>query len=435
MKIAFVGCGFVFDIYMRTLWAYPELEIRGVFDINPERCSVVSRHYGFYVYPNYEALLDDEAVELVVNLTSIDSHYKVIKQALEYGKHVYSEKPLTKNLRQSAQLFKIAHEKKCILTCAPCNLFSDSIATVFKAIQDGIIGKPVLVYAELDDNPVHLMELSKVQSPTGAPFPVAEELQNGCTVEHLAYHLVWICALFGPVQSVTAFSKCLVKNKTGTTLDPYDTPDFSVACLEFSQGAAARITCSWVAPRDHQFRIIGEKGEIHVDNIFHDQSPVNIERFSRVSLTARKSYTIRTTPLLGRLFNLGGQRIKLLRQWKSFGVECEKGVGRSLKHRLVSWFRRREVYAQDKMLGIAEMVRAIVLGKPQPLSVEFLMHLNELTLLIHGAGPAGVAVTPKTSFKPLDLHVLQSSSQNYLLEYRVRLIERIMSGFITALHK
>ena len=33
MKIAFVGCGFVFDIYMRTRWAHPELEICGVFDI------------------------------------------------------------------------------------------------------------------------------------------------------------------------------------------------------------------------------------------------------------------------------------------------------------------------------------------------------------------------------------------------------------------
>ena len=34
MKLAFVGCGYVFDIYMRTRWAYPEMDICGVFDID-----------------------------------------------------------------------------------------------------------------------------------------------------------------------------------------------------------------------------------------------------------------------------------------------------------------------------------------------------------------------------------------------------------------
>jgi hypothetical protein len=37
----------------------------------------------------------------------------------------------------------------------------------------------------------------------------------------------------------------------------------------------------------------------------------------------------------------------------------ERGVGRSLKNKVVSWLRRREIYAQDKLLGIAEMARAI----------------------------------------------------------------------------
>lgn len=382
MKIAYVGCGYVFDIYMRTRWAHPELEVCGVFDNDTARSNTVSRHYGFHVYPSYEDLLADPAVEIVVNLTSIQSHYGAIKRALQAGKHVYSEKPLTTSLDQTRELFALAESQGRVLAAAPCNLYCDAVSTMWKAVRDGAIGKPVLVYAELDDNPAHLMNLERVQSPTGAPFPYVEEFQQGCTVEHAGYHLAWICAMFGPAISVSAFSKILIERKTDTPLSPADTPDFSVACLRFANGVAARITCSWVAPRDHRMRIIGEKGELRADNVFHDQARVHLERFSRVSLSARKAYTIRTQPLIGRIFGIGGRRLPLVRRWKSHAVEVERGVGRSVKHKVVSWLRRREIYAQDKLLGIAEMVRAIREGQPQPMPPDFLVHLNELTLLI-----------------------------------------------------
>jgi predicted dehydrogenase len=436
MKIAFVGCGYVFDIYMRTKWAHENLEISGVFDIDTSRSAVVSQHYGFHVYPSYESLLADPEVEIVVNLTSIRSHYDVTKQALTAGKHVYTEKPCTVDLEQTRELFTLAQARGLVLTGAPSNIYSDAIITIWKAVRDGAIGNPVLVYAELDDNPAHLMHLEKVQSPTGAPFPYAEELQEGCTVEHVGYHLVWICAMFGPVTSVTAFSKALVENKTDTPLSPADTPDFSVGCLNFANGVAARITCSWVAPRDHRFRIIGDEGEISADNVFHDQSPVHLECFSRVSLNARKAYTARTQPLIGKMFGIGGRRLTLIRRWKSHAVEAEKGVGRSVKHKIVSWLRRREIYAQDKLLGIAEMVRAIEEGRPQPLAPDFLIHLNELTLLIQRSGEAGIALKPSTSFAPLEpLSDVAAAPANYLKNHRSRLFERLFTRVVEIMHR
>ena len=200
MKIAFVGCGYVFDIYMRTKWAYPELEITGVYDIDSARAATVSKHYDFHAYPSYDALLADPAVDIVVNLTSIRSHYETVKRALEAGKHVYSEKPITTDIDQTRELFDLARARGVILTGAPCNVFSDAVSTMWKAVRDGAIGRPILIYAEMDDNPAHLMQLETVQSPTGAPFPYVEELQEGCTIEHVGYHLVWLCAMFGPAR-------------------------------------------------------------------------------------------------------------------------------------------------------------------------------------------------------------------------------------------
>jgi predicted dehydrogenase len=242
--------------------------------------------------------------------------------------------------------------------------------------------------------------------------------------------------MFGPATSVTAFSKALIEHKTDTPLSPADTPDFSVACLNFANGVAARITCSWVAPRDHRLRIIGEKGEIRADNAFHDQAPVHLERFSKVSLSARKAYTVRTQPLIGGIFGIGGRRLPLVRRWKSYAVEAERGVGRSFKHRAVSWLRRREIYAQDKLLGIAEMARAIREGRPQPLPPDFLIHLNELTLLTQRSGPQGITTLPTTSFKPIEpLQDVIDAPRDYHTSYRPRFFERVLVGLVEMLHR
>ena len=427
MKIAFVGCGFVFDIYMRTRWAHPEIEIQGVFDIDRSRAEVVGRHYGLKVYSDYASLLADSEVDTVVNLTNIRAHFVVSRQALLAGKHVYSEKPLATEVEKCRELFELAASQGKVFAGAPCNVFSDSVGTMWKAVRDGAVGKPVLVYAELDDNPVHLSDVENVRSPTGAPWPHIEELQEGCTFEHVGYHLVWICAMFGPVRSITAFSKALIQHTAEVPLDPPDTPDYSVACLDFVSGVTARVTCSFVAPRDHRMRIIGDEGEIMADSYRHYQSPVFLERFSSMSLTARKAYTARTQPLIGRRFGVGGRRLKLLRQWKSHAVEAQRGVRLSFRQKIIAWIRRREIYAQDKFIGIAEMAQAINAGRPQPLSPDFLMHVNELTLLIQRAGPDGIATVPTTTFVPIaPMPEVANASIDYRRSYRPHLLERLL---------
>ena len=269
MNIAIVGCGYVFDIYMRTMRAHPEITLKGVYDINKDRLQRVRDFYGFHAYETYESLLDDPEVETVVNLTWIASHFDVTKKALEAGKHVYSEKPLTKSVAESVILFDLADRHGVRLYAAPCNIFSDMVRTLFRTVEDGAIGKPLLVYAELDDSPIHLMDLHGVKSPTGAPWPLEEELKEGCTHEHLGYHLVWICGLLGPATSVTAFSSELIEDKAPGLPGFVGTPDYSVACLNFANGAAPRITRSFVAPRDHRLRVIGTEGEAVVDSYRH----------------------------------------------------------------------------------------------------------------------------------------------------------------------
>ena len=386
MNIAFVGCGFVFDLYMRTILAHPTLLIQGLFDTDADRLAKVSQFYNIPKYASYDELLKDDDVDLVVNLTNIESHFEVSKRALEEGKHVYSEKPLTKDLAQTKELFVLAEEHGVELYAAPCNIYSDTVRTMLKAVDDGAIGKPLLIYAELDDNPIHIMEFDKVRSTSGAPWPLIEEIKEGCTLEHVGYHLTWICALLGPVEHITAFSDELIEKKAVSLQVRTGTPDYSVACLSFASGATARLTCSVVAPRDHRMRIIGDEGEISSDSYRQYRSPVYLERFSKRTLTLRKMYTLRKYSGLGNLLGIGGKKLKLVRNQYSSAVEGNWNATGSFKTKFIDWLRRKEVYSQDKLSGIAVASREIETSSQRYLNPEFLIHINELSLIIHKAG-------------------------------------------------
>lgn len=437
MKIAIVGCGYVFDTYMTTLGAHPELSVCGVFDIDHARAEIIGRRYGFHVYPNIEALHADLEVSLALNLTSIESHYEVTRGLLEAGKHVYSEKPLTTDLDQARALFDLAAANGLTLAGAPCNFLCDTVQTMWRAVRDGAIGKPLLVYAEFDDNPIYLMNPEEWRSRTGAPWPYKHEYEQGCTFEHVGYHLVWMLAMLGPAVSVTAFSKQLVANKTRTPLEPPDTPDFSVGCINFQSGAAARVTCSIVAPADHRMRVIGDEGEISTNTYRQYQSPVMLERFSSLSLNARKARSVRIQPLLGHLFGVGGQSLPLVRHDKSHASQKDAFVARAPWYRrLAGSIKRQEVDSQDKVLGLAATVRAIREGRPCPIPPDFILHSLELTLAIQRAGVDGAPVRLTTTFAPLEpIAEVTTAPRDYRVSHRGGFVQRQLETLISRLHK
>ena len=78
MRIAIVGCGYVANFYLRTLPLYPELQLAGIFDIDSKTSAKFAEYFAIsYQYQSLEEILNDKAVELVVNLTPPRSHYAV----------------------------------------------------------------------------------------------------------------------------------------------------------------------------------------------------------------------------------------------------------------------------------------------------------------------------------------------------------------------
>ncbi len=438
MKVGVIGCGYVFDTYMATWARHPKLTLQGVADRDPARAEAVSKRYGLRRYPSNAEMLADPEIDIVVNLTSIESHAEVTRDALEAGKHVYSEKPLTLDLEAARALAALAAEKGLTLSCAPSNALGDTTQTMWRAVLDGVVGNVRLIYADLDDNPIYLMEPELWRSPSGAPWPVQHEYEAGCTIEHVGYHLTWLCAIFGPVASVTAFSKFTVPDKTPLPLDPADTPDFSVACLDFRSGVTARVTCSISAPWDHRMRIIGDKGMLTADTYRHYRCPVYLERFTKLSMNARKSYSVRTNSFLQWFFRVGGRRLKLVRN-------APPGAGGRILRDDGPWWspraalgrlKRSELGQQDKCIGIAELADAVETGRPIFPGADFMLHLTELTLAIQNAGPRGAAYAMTTDFAPVapQAETLRADV-DYRSALRIPLLARLADRILDRLHQ
>jgi predicted dehydrogenase len=430
MKIGVIGCGYVFDHYMTTLRLHPGLDLAGVTDRDGARAQAVGAYYGLHVYPDTETLLADPEVGIVANFTSIESHDAISRAALEAGKHVYSEKPLVTDMAQARALADLAAAKGLRLSCAPSNALSPTVQTLWKAVTDGAVGDVRMVYAEFDDNPVYLLAPETWASRSGAPWPYLHEYEMGCTWEHVGYHLTWMCAIFGPVRSVTAFSKATLPDKTDRPLAPADTPDFSVATLDFESGVVGRITCSIAAPTDHRMRIIGNQGVLSADTYRDYTCPVHLEAFHPVTLKARNLRWIRNNSLLQSLFGLGGRAVPLAESPPPGSTAPLRPTPLTLSPK--SWlkrFQQAQRGLQDKSIGLAELVAAIAEDRPQFPPEAFTLHLTELTLAIQGAGPDGASHPLTTRFEPLALpDRTQAAGPDYKSWCKPALLARLLGG-------
>lgn len=438
MKIAIVGCGYVSDHYMETLSSHRNLDLKGVVDRNQSRAETLAKHYDTRTYPSTEALLADKEVELVVNLTDPHSHYEVSKASLLAGKHVYSEKPLSVDFTEAKELISLAGEKGLLISSAPCSVLSETAQTLWKAVRDGAVGEVRLVYAELDDNPIYLMRPEGWTNETGAPWPYLNEYEVGCTLEHAGYYLTWLAAIFGPAKSVTAFSSCVVTDKTTLPLDPPDTPDFSVACIVFRSGVVARLTCSIVAPYDHSIRIIGNEGVLTTEECWHYGAPVYLERFSQLGLNARKARSVRSSSALQSLFGIGGRKQKLV-------VKPESQMGRrlhdirsgkrSIRSAFLKAVSKRELVHMDFFRGVAEMANAIEENRRCLLPPDFVLHVNELTLAIQNAGSTSGPYQLSTSFEPLSPMPSTLNSKRTYGSSKAGIFRSVVEKLIARLHK
>jgi predicted dehydrogenase len=232
LKVGVIGTGALGYHHLRHLRTLPGAIVRGFHETDQARAGTVSRELGVRHAESLEALLDDvDAVSIVV---PTPAHFEVAKAALERGKHVLIEKPITTTLAEADELLAIARAKGVLVQIGHIERFNRAIRAAWPYVES-----PVFIESE---------RLAPF-NPRGSDVAVVLDL------------------MIHDIDLVLTLTKARVTSVSAAGVGVL-TPsvDIANARVLFANGAIANITASRISrDRKRKVRIFQRNGYLSLD--------------------------------------------------------------------------------------------------------------------------------------------------------------------------
>lgn len=140
---AAVGTGAISRSVVPDIQACEGVEVAVVHSRDAEKAARFAAEFGIdRSTDDYEGLLIDDTIDVVYLATPFVTHHRMARAALEAGKHVLVEKPITMTSADAADLFDVAAAHDVFLMEAMWMKFSPAFLRLKKEIADGAIGQP-----------------------------------------------------------------------------------------------------------------------------------------------------------------------------------------------------------------------------------------------------------------------------------------------------
>jgi predicted dehydrogenase len=192
IRTGVIGCGSVSHSYLPVLTECPYVELVSLCDLRPERARQQAKRFKVaHHYPHIDAMLAGEPFEFLVNLTDMQEHERLNRQALAAGKHVWSEKPIANSLRAGQELLRTSRQKQLRLWGAPITVQSAQFAFMARTLAQGALGRVAAAHADYGH-----------EGPNWSSF--FYEKGGGSMPDLMVYNLTSLTGLLGPAQHVTA---------------------------------------------------------------------------------------------------------------------------------------------------------------------------------------------------------------------------------------
>lgn len=136
---ALIGYGGMGSWHVKQLRTLEEINIKGVYDIDPERVSA-AKQAGLNCYDSLEALLADKDVQFVTIATPNDTHKDIAIQALRAGKHVISEKPVTINSAELHAIISVSRDTGKLFTVHQNRRWDEDFLVIKKLFDQNALG-------------------------------------------------------------------------------------------------------------------------------------------------------------------------------------------------------------------------------------------------------------------------------------------------------
>lgn len=234
----------------QTLKQMPDAQLVAVASRDQQKAEAFAQQYAVpMAFSDYNALCECPDIDIVYIASPHSEHYWQAKLALENGKHVLCEKPVTLEVAQSASLFALARSKGLFMMEAMWMLFFPAIQTLKMLINDKRLGPAVRLEAsfaiDVSQQPEH--RLNRL------------ELGGGALMDVGIYPLTLATYLFGEPQRVDSTVVL-----SGQGVDIRSTID-----MTFENDVTATLVSSIADARCIEARVHCQQGIIHLASPFH----------------------------------------------------------------------------------------------------------------------------------------------------------------------
>lgn len=141
LRVAVIGCGKIADSHASQIGRIKGCEIVGVYDREPLMAQQLAKRFPIKkAFSSLPQLLDEARPDVVHITTPPQGHFDLAKTCLEYGCHVYVEKPFTVWADEAEKLIAIANERQLKLTVGHDDQFSHVSRRMRSMVRNGFLG-------------------------------------------------------------------------------------------------------------------------------------------------------------------------------------------------------------------------------------------------------------------------------------------------------
>jgi len=213
LKVGVLGAGHLGKIHLKLLNQSEKYELIGFYDPIKENALKVEKEFGYKAFDAIETLIN--AVDVVDIVTPTLSHFDCAKLAIENGKHVFIEKPITNTVDEAEQLLQLIKKHNVKGQVGHVERFNPAFTAVKDAIQS-----PMFIETH------RLAEFN----PRGTDVPVVLDL------------------MIHDIDVILSVVKSKVKNIQSSGVSVIsETPDIANARIEFENGCVANLTASRIS--------------------------------------------------------------------------------------------------------------------------------------------------------------------------------------------
>ncbi len=139
--VAVIGCGYWGPNLIRNFFDTPGCRVVAACDANDGRLETISRrHPSLTVTTSFDDVLADPSVDAVAIATPVNTHAPLAKRALEAGKHVLVEKPMTTTVADAEELVDLAERSGLTLMVDHTFVYTGAVRRIKQLIDTGELG-------------------------------------------------------------------------------------------------------------------------------------------------------------------------------------------------------------------------------------------------------------------------------------------------------